>query len=226
MIFFDIDGTLLDYNYAEREGILNFFRTNNNLFCFTEQQSIELWKQLSTKYFEKFLNNELSFQEQKRLRMIELFKKVEVNLTVQEADEQFEIYLSLYRENWKAYADVIEALDELKKIGYPLGVISNGDFHQQVDKLQRMGVEEYFNCVITSSEVGAAKPDKSIFMEACLRTNSPIESCFYVGDRLDTDALGSKMAGMTGIWLNRTDKQQHPEIVIIRSLRELIQVIS
>lgn len=226
MIFFDIDGTLLDYNYAEREGILNFFRTNNNLFSFTEQQSIELWKQLSTKYFEKFLNNELSFQEQKRLRMIELFQKAEVNLTVQEADEQFEIYLSLYRENWIAYADVIEALDELKKIGYPLGVISNGDFQQQVDKLQRMGLEEYFTCVITSSEVGAAKPDKSIFMEACLRTNSPIEGCFYVGDRLDTDALGSKMAGMTGIWLNRTDKQQHPDIVVIRSLRELVQVIS
>jgi putative hydrolase of the HAD superfamily len=163
---------------------------------------------------------------QKRARMIELFKMVKVNLTNQEADEKFEIYLSLFKKNWKAYIDVIEVLDELKQLGYPMGVISNGDFQQQVEKLKRIGVEEYFNCVITSSEVGAAKPDKSIFMEACFRTNNTIENCYYVGDRVDTDALGSKMAGMKGIWLNRIDKQQHPEIIVIRSIHELLKVIS
>lgn len=89
-----------------------------------------------------------------------------------------------------------------------------------------MGLEEYFDCVITSSEVSAAKPDQTIFMEACRHTNSPIENCYYVGDRLDTDALGSKMAGMRGIWLNRTDKQRHPDIIVVSSLQELLKVIT
>ncbi|MGD6993567.1 HAD family hydrolase [Sutcliffiella horikoshii] len=225
MIFFDIDGTLLDYDYAEREGILDFFRTNPYLVSFTDQQAIKVWKQLSSEYFEKFLANELLFQEQKRVRMIELFKKVEIILTNEEADEKFENYLSYYKKNWKAYADVIEVLDKLKKLDYPLGVISNGDYQQQVDKLHRMGVDKYFNYVITSSEIGKAKPDKSIFIEASKRANIPIENCYYVGDRLDTDALGSKMSGMTGIWLNRVDKQQHPEIIVISSLQELLKVI-
>ncbi|MGD7052349.1 HAD family hydrolase [Sutcliffiella horikoshii] len=224
MIFFDIDGTLLDYDYAEREGILDFFRTNPYLFSFTDQQAIEVWKQLSSEYFEKFLANELSFQEQKRARMIELFKKVEIKITNEEADDKFESYLSLYKKNWKAYADVIEVLDKLKEQGYPLGVISNGDYQQQVEKLQRMGVDKYFNIVITSSEVGTAKPNKSIFIEASKRANSPIENCYYVGDRLDTDALGSKMSGMIGIWLNRVDKQQHPVIIVISSFQELLKL--
>lgn len=107
IIFFDIDGTLLDHDYAEREGILAFFRTNNS-FSFTPQQSIETWKQLSEKYFNKFLANKMSFQEQKRSRMIDLFKKVEMNLTAREADDQFEVYLSLYQKNWKVYPDVVE----------------------------------------------------------------------------------------------------------------------
>ncbi|WP_456278979.1 HAD family hydrolase [Bacillus sp. AK128] len=227
MIFFDIDGTLLDYDYAEREGILDFFRTNPYLFSFSEHQAIEVWKKLSNEYFERFLANELSFQEQKRARMIELFKRVEINLTNEEADEKFEIYMSLYKKNWRAYLDVIEVLDKLKTLGYPLGVISNGDYQQQVEKLQRMGVIEYFDCVITSSEVGAAKPDKSIFMEACKHTNTPIVNCYYVGDRLDTDALGSIMAGMRGIWINRIkDKQHHPEVIEINSLQELLKVIA
>ncbi|WP_223701806.1 HAD family hydrolase [Sutcliffiella deserti] len=226
MIFFDIDGTLLDYDNAEREGILDFFRIHHSIFPFTEQQSIEIWKHLSNHYFEKFLSKELSFQEQKRARMMELFKKVEIKLTNQEADDKFEIYLSLYKKNWKPYPDVKEALDELKQLGYPLGVISNGDYQQQVEKLKSMGLEKYFTCVITSSEAGAAKPDKAIFLEACSRANTSIERSFYVGDLLDTDALGSQMAGMTGIWLNRVDQQRHTEVISIRSLRELTKVIS
>ncbi len=81
MIFFDIDGTLLDHDYAERQGILDFLRTNPSLASFTEQQIIETWKELSRKYFEEFLMNKLSFQDQKRARIIELFEMVDVNLT-------------------------------------------------------------------------------------------------------------------------------------------------
>ncbi|MFD2705267.1 HAD family hydrolase [Salibacterium lacus] len=221
MIFFDIDGTLLDYDYAEREGILDFFRAHNSFFSFTEHQSIELWKQLSREYFEKFLANELVFQEQKRLRMINLFKMAEIDLSDQEADEKFEMYLSFYQKNWKAYADVMEALNQLKQSGYTLGVISNGDYEQQIEKLQHMGIEEYFNCVITSSEIGAAKPDKAIFEEACAHANRQVKDCYYVGDRLDTDALGSKKAGMRGVWINRKDKISHQDVIVINSLSEL-----
>lgn len=225
MIFFDIDRTLLDYDYAEREGILAFFRTNS-IFSFTPQQSIETWKQLSEKYFKKFLANEMSFQEQKRARMMDLFKKVEMNLTEQEADDQFEVYLSLYQKNWKVYPDVVEVLNKLKRRNFPLGVISNGDYQQQVKKLERIGVETYFDCVITSSKVDAAKPEKSIFLEACSQMNIPPKSSYYIGDRLETDALGSHLAGMTGIWLNRKNSQQsHPEIITIRSLKELLNIL-
>ncbi|MFK4414086.1 FMN phosphatase YigB (HAD superfamily) [Bacillus sp. RC251] len=32
MIFFDIDGTLLDYETAERHGIIDFFQIYNTIF--------------------------------------------------------------------------------------------------------------------------------------------------------------------------------------------------
>lgn len=226
MIFFDIDGTLLDYDYAEREGILDFFRSTPNLDTYTEKQSIEIWKQLSHDYFEKYLANELSFEEQKRLRMIELFKRVETKLTNKEADEKFKSYLSFYKKCWKPYSDVKEVLGKLIKLGYSLGVISNGDYDQQVDKLQCMGIEGYFECIVTSSKVGVAKPNQAIFVDACRQTSTPMENCFYVGDKLEADALGSRMAGMRGIWLNRKDEQYQGDITVIKSLHELLTVIT
>ncbi|MEK5382263.1 HAD family hydrolase [Niallia sp. FSL W8-0635] len=225
MIFFDIDGTLLDHDYAERQGILDFLRTNPSLASFTEQQIIETWKELSRKYFEEFLMNKLSFQDQKRARMIELFEMVGVNLTNEEADDKFKNYLSFYKENWIAYPDVMEVLEKLKVLGYPLGVISNGDYQQQVEKLQRIGVEKFINCVITSSEVGVSKPDSTIFIKACELTNSSIEKCYYVGDRLEIDALGSQVAGMNGIWLNRSGGKECREVTVIGSLGNLLNLL-
>lgn len=44
---------------------------------------------------------------------------------------------------------------------------------------------------------GASPDDVNETVTAFSHSNSPIENCNYVGDRLDTDALGSKMVGMT-----------------------------
>ncbi|WP_438824457.1 hypothetical protein [Bacillus sp. JJ864] len=62
MIFFDIDGTLLDYELAEKNGILDFFRKHNSIFSGNELEASKLWNQLSERYFNQFLSNELSFK--------------------------------------------------------------------------------------------------------------------------------------------------------------------
>ncbi|WP_396334512.1 phosphoglycolate phosphatase [Alkalihalobacillus sp. MEB130] len=47
-----------------------------------------------------------------------------------------------------------------------------------------------------------------------------------MGDRLETDAIGSTNAGMRGIWLNRKDKMTHPDVRVIHGLNELEAIIS
>lgn len=224
MIFFDIDGTLLNYELAERNGILDFFRKHNSIFSGNELEASKLWNQLSERYFNQFLSNTLSFQEQQRIRMIDLFQKYGVLLTNEEADEKFSLYLSLYKENWVVYEDVIDVLNTLKQEGYPLGIISNGDYNQQIEKLNRLNILHYFNLVIASSEIGVAKPNIAIFQAA--KAKCPIQDCYYIGDRLETDALSSKNAGMHGIWLDRSNKKQQCSVPIIQSLYELIHILT
>ncbi|MFH3675934.1 hypothetical protein WAH59_22485, partial [Acinetobacter baumannii] len=79
MIFFDIDGTLLDYEAAERNGIIDFFQIYNTIFSGNELEATEVWHELSEEYFNKFLSRELSFQEQQLMRMYHLFKTYGVN---------------------------------------------------------------------------------------------------------------------------------------------------
>ncbi|MEY8350108.1 HAD family hydrolase [Bacillus cereus] len=225
MIFFDIDGTLLDYDYAEKQGIIDFFHAHREFSHLEQKTLIGLWNRTSSEHFQSFLDGSLSFQEQQQKRMKRMFKEIHLTISNEEAEQKFGLYLQYFQRNWTVYNDVIKCLDFLKSQGFGLGIISNGDYDQQAHKLKRIGINNYFSHIITSSQVGVAKPDPKIFKEAAIRMNQDIKDCYYVGDRLDTDALGSTDAGMIGIWINRLDANKHKDIITVHSLSQLERVI-
>ncbi|MCZ0703750.1 putative hydrolase of the HAD superfamily [Natronobacillus azotifigens] len=223
MIFFDIDATILDHEKAEKLGALAFLKDNYDELKLDSSEFTKRWEELSDKYFEKYLSKELSFQEQRRMRMKELFGS---HLSEGQADDKFDDYLAFYRGNWSVFEDVVPCLEYLKKQGKRMGVISNGDYQQQVEKLHKINIIQYFDCIITSSEIGVAKPNATIFTEACRIADVPIHESYYIGDRLETDAIGSKNAGMQGIWLNRKDKTVHSDVLVLHDLSELRRLIT
>lgn len=125
MIFFDIDATLLDHDRAEKMGAIDFFKECKNELEYSENEFVDLRYNLSKKYFEKFLAKEFSFQEQRRMRIKDLFGRHYNN---EQADSKFNNYLELYKRNWSAFEDVIPCLLQLKQQGFRLGIISNGDY--------------------------------------------------------------------------------------------------
>ncbi|KKZ99844.1 hypothetical protein B4147_4133 [Bacillus wiedmannii] len=225
MIFFDIDGTLLDYDTAESKGIIDFFQTYNTIFLGNELEATKFWHELSEKYFNKFLSKELSFQEQQVMRMYHLFKTYGVNLSARESQHRFNQYIELYKNNWTLFEDVLYTLQTLQQRGYSLGIISNGDYEQQIEKLTALNILQYFQYIFTSSEIGISKPNPKIFQRTVLQLNLEMKDCYYIGDRLETDAISSTAAGMHGIWLNRNNSLQKYDVFTIHSLYEVLEVI-
>ncbi|WP_439873940.1 HAD family hydrolase [Bacillus mycoides] len=225
MIFFDVDGTLLDYETAEKNGISHFFQKYNDIFSGNELEATKLWHELSEQYFNKFLSKELSFQEQQGMRMYHLFKTYGVNLSPRESQHKFNQYIELYKNNWTVFEDVLYTLQSLQQRGYSLGIISNGDYEQQIEKLTALNILQYFKYIFTSSEIGISKPDPEIFHRAGLQSNLEMKDCYYIGDRLETDAISSTTAGMHGIWLNRNSSQLKHDVTTIRSLHEFLTMI-
>ena len=201
MLFFDIDGTLFDHSSAEKAGALGFLGQRREIFNIPAENFLMLWSDLTNKYYQLYLEGKLSFVEQRRARIREVYSLVGRTVTNEEADWAFQDYMTLYKQAWSAYPDVIPCLMQLRNIG--LGIISNGDFQQQTDKLQHLGIRHFFSVFVTSGDVGYSKPNKRIFIEACARANKEPDQCIYIGDLIDTDFVGSTSAGMRGIWLNR-----------------------
>jgi FMN phosphatase YigB (HAD superfamily) len=89
---------------------------------------------------------------------------------------------------------VPEALKRLRARGLVLAVLSNWDvgLHEHLDVL---GLTPYFAAVLTSAEVGVAKPDPALFRIALERLHVPAERALHVGDDGDDEA-GAAAAGM------------------------------
>ncbi len=213
MIFFDVDGTLLDHDAAERRGAQAFAAA----FGLDGSGFATLWRAASERYMDRFLAGEIGFAEQRRLRLRELLGR---ELSNHEAAEIFKVYLDAYESGWRLYPDVPPCLEGLA--GTQLGIITNGDREQQLKKLEATAILSRFALVVTSEDAGAAKPDPDIFGAACDRAGVPAAACTYIGDRLETDARAALRAGLRGIWLDRAaSASEVSDVEVIGSLREL-----
>ena len=133
---------------------------------------------------------------------------------------------NLGREAHRLFDDVRELFTSLKTARVPLALITNGAADTQRDKLRVLEMEDWFDVVVISGEVGLAKPDASIFRLALNKLSVEPENVWHVGDSLAADVAGAKAAGLTAVWLNRKElgrSQGDPEPdVEIRSLSDLI----
>jgi FMN phosphatase YigB (HAD superfamily) len=87
------------------------------------------------------------------------------------------------------------ALAEVERLaaqGLALAVVSNWDIglHEQLGPLASR-----FQCVVTSAEVGAPKPDPAVFLAALERLGVAPGRALHVGDE-QTDEDGARAAGM------------------------------
>ena len=217
MIFFDIDGTLIDHKKAELLGVYGFYHEYIKCFKLNEDMFYKAWCNISDRHFLRFLKGELTFENQRTERIKDVFALSGIKLSGDEAKEKFKTYRRIYEENLLPYEDVVPALNMLK--GHKLGIITNGDLKQQTFKLERIEGGEVFRPIITAGEVGVSKPHKEIFEIACERAKVNIKDCIYVGDDYETDIISCTKAGMEGIWINR--KREHKENSIGKMIFDL-----
>jgi putative hydrolase of the HAD superfamily len=125
--------------------------------------------------------------------------------------------------SWQVFPDVKKTLSSLKIKGFRLGVISNWD-SRLIPLLKRLDLSRFFDKIIVSSQIGAAKPNPVIFQKAARLLRQSPEGCLHVGNDLEEDYRGALRAGFSAVLLNRTGKSPGRS-VRIRSVSELCRII-
>jgi putative hydrolase of the HAD superfamily len=97
--------------------------------------------------------------------------------------------------------ETVGVLDELRRRGLILGVVSNADGRIEGD-LERRGLSPYFETVVDSHVVGVEKPDARIFEIALERMGARADEALYVGDVFAIDVMGARRAGLDAVLLD------------------------
>ncbi len=132
--------------------------------------------------------------------------------TVPEFSEYARIVLEHFRNIAVKYDFAEEVLRELKKSGYKVALITNGDAPLQYKKLQMLGLRDAFDEIIVSGETPYEKPQKEIFLLMAEKLNIKPEEMLYIGDHPVNDVDGARKAGCIPVWVRTTGTWIFPEI--------------
>lgn len=120
---------------------------------------------------------------------------------------------------WAVYADVVPTLEDLRRRGAKLAVVSNWDSYLP-KLLAALGLDRFFPVIVVSALEETSKPDPEIFLRACRRLEVEPAEAIHVGDSVTEDLAGARAAGLSALLLDRADG--HPQIADrIRSLAEI-----
>jgi putative hydrolase of the HAD superfamily len=128
----------------------------------------------------------------------------------------------------KVYDDTVPLLESLRRRGYYLGVISNsiGTMEQQ---LVRVGLAPHFETILDSAIVGVEKPHPEIFQIALSRAGVAAAEAVFVGDTYPTDIGGARLAGLTGVLIDRVrayPSADCPRIETLSALDPILESLS
>lgn len=139
----------------------------------------------------------------------------------------FDQHRQFGRHAHRLFPDVLEFLAHVGQGKFRLALVTNGPSDLQRDRLRALALEETFEAVVISGELGVAKPGPAPFQVALERLGITPRDVWHVGDSLGTDVGGARAAGVLAVWLNRTGQQPgdgvlRPDIEVA-SLSQLTQ---
>ncbi len=103
---------------------------------------------------------------------------------------------------FRPYPDAMPALTALRHRGLALVVVSNWDCSLPL-VLERCGLGDAVDGVVSSAAAGARKPDPAIFAAALETAGCAAEEALHVGDTAGEDVEGARAAGIRALLLDR-----------------------
>jgi len=202
-VFFDLDNTLYDFERAMRYGLAVALQYLYERLPDTRGRlSVERLVKLRDKVAEEAEDPGRNLTDIR----LESFRRALAlcGYGPALAPEIARVYFAHRFRRIRPYEGALEALGKLRG-RYVLGIISNGNTAPE-----EIGLEDFFDHVIFSDDVGTAKPDPRIFEIAMERVPCKAREFVYVGDSPEFDIAGATRAGVRTVWFNPHDKP-YPE---------------
>lgn len=220
IILWDVDGTLLDFELAEKTAIRHLFEEFQMGEC--SDRMIAQYSKINAGYWERLERGELTKPEVLVNRFVDFFTQIgrDPELAVP-FNRRYQSELgetAVYSLHGK------EVVRALKGITKQYGV-TNGTIEAQNKKLRNSGLIELLDDVFISDEIGIEKPKKGFFEEVFKKIGtSEVTRMLIVGDSLTSDIQGGNNVGIDTCWYNPKGKTNDKGVHVQYEIRDLAEI--
>lgn len=223
-ILWDVDGTLLDFIYAQRLSMTKCFQTIGREIT---EEILERYSQINDSYWKRLELGEVTKEELLKGRFQTLFEEYNIK------DVDVEAFGKEYQDTMgKVYCLIDDSLEICKSLKGRVKqyVVTNGVTDTQINKLKISGLYEVMEGVFISESIGTPKPQKGFF-DYCLEHIEEKDKgkILIVGDSLTSDIKGGVQAGIVTCWYrpegtpNTSSYQPDYEINNLHQILELLE---
>ena len=178
------------------------------------------------KMFFEYCRNGTTSRIARKFALIKDFKDLKDLMDTLKPGNDFntKLYENLLTEELKSvkpYDETFEVLERLKERDVKVGLISNLASSYKKPFFE-LGLDQYFDSMIFSSDVGFRKPDNQIYELAIKELNTIPNRILMVGDHRVNDYEKPKGLGMNALHLDRNKNDR--EKGTIYSLNEVLDI--
>ncbi|ALC48428.1 CG15771 [Drosophila busckii] len=189
-LYFDLDNTLIPTRTGDSKAIRKLADVLETQYNFTKDDA-NLATQNFLKSFRRCPDNSQTSLDSWRTHLWrESLQQRHKHL----AEHIYPQWLKLRYRYLAVPPDYVQLLQRMRRAGYALALITNGPSNAQWEKVEKLHVRDYFDCVLVSSDLPWEKPHPQIFYAACNILHVKPQECVMIGDKLETDIKGGHLA--------------------------------
>ena len=219
-LLFDADGTLFDYESAERKALAATFEDAGLPYL---PGTLETYRAINAELWAAFERGEITQPDLHLARFRRTLDALDLQSDVAQFGERY-----LY--NLGHTPDLIDGAEDIIPLlarDHKLYLITNGIPAVQYSRLSLSPIAPFFQGITISGEVGHAKPDPRIFDAAFEGMGHPPKSeVLIIGDSFSADIQGGHAYGIDTCWYNPNGSEAGSSLTAtytIKLLREMIE---
>ena len=215
-VIFDLDGTLYDYHANDIVAMNELCQFVKNEFGITEDLFRQIFVEAKT-----IVKTRLKDGGSRHSRVLHCQVALELlnkNPFIY-AMKMNDIYWNAFLKNIKLYDGALKFLQNLKLNGIKTAICTDMTANIQYLKIERLGISNLIDVLVTSEETGMEKPSPVMFELALEKLNLNASETAYFGDSLVKDVEGAAYCGLIPFWFvaNRNVDENLVKYTKIRS---------
>ena len=223
-LLWDIDGTILNFELAERAAIRSLFDRFKLGDCSDEM--LMYYSQINKRYWQLMESGKIKKDKMLVERFVEFFSYKGINADIAaEFNKEYQIALC---DTIVFNDDAIDIIKHQKKT-CKIIIVTNGTEVVQEKKLERSGLNDIVDNVFISELVGFEKPNIKFFEKVILEVGiKDLKEALIIGDSLTSDIQGGHNIGIDTCWYNPKNEENTTLLnptYTIRNLHELENII-